>query len=138
MTPAFKCAVTAGFLESGRIVSHAANVAGLVAGLGCWWMRGVGLVFLFLSAIAWIVQTWFAARIAIDRSLFQTLAGDPDSGPAALDSLLVDWGILKQARQRSLDDRSQRARGLLRKQSLAFVVQLVMLGCTAVLGTVGI
>ena len=138
MSPAFKCAVTAGFLESGRTVSHAANVAGLVAGLGCWWIRGLGLIFLFLSAIAWIVQTWFAARVAIDCSLFTTLAGDPENGPAALDAILVHWGVLAQPKPRSLDDRTQGARSLLRKQSLAFAAQLVMLGCTAVLGTVRI
>lgn len=138
MSAAFKCEVTAGFLECGRTVSNAANVAGLVAGLGCWWMRGIGLIFLFLSAAAWIIQTWFAARVAIDRSLFRTLAREPESGPAALDGVLVEWGIVKQPKSRTIDDRSAGARGLLRKQSLAFGLQLVMLACTAILGAVSL
>jgi hypothetical protein len=134
----FSCKVTAAFLEAGRTLGHAANVAALIAGLGCWWMRGISLIFLFLSLIAWTVETWFAVRVSIDRSLFRTLAEHPEDGGEKLDALLVEWRVLKQARPRSLEERSLGARRLLRKQSWAFGAQLGTLGCTAILGLVGV
>jgi len=129
-------AVTAGFLESGRTVSQASNVIAVIAGVGCWWLQGSIAILLFVSLIAWLAQTWFAARVAIDRSLFQTLAGDPEEGADKLDSLLAQWGVLKQARPRSIEDRSRGALRLLRLQSAALGLQVLALFCAMLLRTV--
>jgi hypothetical protein len=135
---AFECRVTEGFLESGQTISQAANVAALIAGLGCWWMKGAGLAFLFVSLMAWALETWFAVRVSIDRSLFHTMAERPEDAGEALDAVLVDWRIIKQARPRSMADRCRGALRLVRKQTLAFGVQLIMLLCTALLAMVDI
>ena len=68
------------------------------------WRRLLGL-----SLLAWIVESWFAARIAIDRSLFQTLAAEPADGADWLDALLVDWKLMKAAKSRTMADRIQGA-----------------------------
>lgn len=45
-------------------------------------------------------------RVAIDRSLFHTLAANPEEGADWLDSLLLDWELVKVAGSRSIADRS--------------------------------
>ena len=141
--PDFDCQVAAGLLESGRTIAHVANAAAVIAGIGCWLARGPALPLLFLSLTLWLVQTWFAARVAIDRSLFQTLAHDPASGPGRLDALLiewklrerkpVDWELVKTPQSRSMADRIQGALRLWRMQSAALALQLLTLGAAVAL-----
>jgi hypothetical protein len=123
----FDCEVTAGFLESGRTLANVANAAAIIAGIGCWTSRGVTEVLLALSLMAWIVGSWCAVRVSIDRSLFRTLAKNPTEGGDWLDALLVDWNLVKGAPSRSMHDRSRGALRLWRRQSTALAVQLAAL-----------
>jgi len=123
----FDCQVAAGFLESGRTLAHVANAAALIAGVGCWWSQGYGRMLLVCSLAAWLVQTWFAVRVAIDRSLFQTLSQHPADGADWLDELLVEWKLVKSTPNRSMADRVQGALGLWRSQSAALAFQLAVL-----------
>src|SRR5579864_219383 len=66
----FDCGAAAGILAAGQTLARVANAAAIVAGVACWLARGPTLFLLGLSVLLWLVQTWFAARVAIDRSLF--------------------------------------------------------------------
>jgi hypothetical protein len=123
----FDCKVTTGLLASGRTLSHVANAAAIIAGIACWLARGPALFLLTLSLALWLVETWFAARVAIDRALFQALAENPDAGADRLDNLLVDWTLVKTAKSRNMTDRIRGALKLLRMQWVALVLQLVSL-----------
>jgi hypothetical protein len=123
----FDCKAAAGILASGRTLSHVANAAAVIAGIACWVERGPALFLLTLSLALWLVESYFAARVAIDRSLFQTLAEHPEARADRLDYLLVDWKLLKTAKSRNMTDRIRGALKLLRMQSVALVLQLVAL-----------
>ena len=117
----FDCEVTAGFLESGRTLSNVGNAAAIVA---CIATSGIPLA---ISLVAWLVESWFAVRVSIDRSLFHTLAAHPQDGADWLDELLVDWKLVKAAPSRSMPDRSRGALRLWRLQAAALAGQLVVL-----------
>lgn len=123
----FDCKVAASFLASGRTLSHAANAAAIIAGVACWVARGPALTLLVSSLALWLIESWFAARVAIDRSLFQTLSENPESGADRLDNLLVDWKLLKTPKSRTMTDRIRGALRLLRIQSAALTLQLASL-----------
>ena len=76
---------------------------------------------------AWAVESWYAVRVAIDRSLFVTLAQEPADGADWLDVLLVDWKLIKAAKSRNMTDRMQGAMRLWRIQGAALVLQLAAL-----------
>ena len=130
MRAGFDCEVTAGFLESGRTLSNVANAAAIVAAVGA------GGILLAVSLAAWLVESWFAVRVAIDRSLFRTLAAHPADGADWLDALLVDWKLVKAAKSRSMSDRSRGALRLWRMQAAALTVQLAALAAAIVLRVV--
>jgi len=123
----FDCKVTASFLESGRTLANAANAAAVIAGIGCFSGRSTTAVLLGLSLAAWAVESWYAVRVAIDRSLFVTLAQEPADGADWLDVLLVDWKLIKAAKSRNMTDRMQGAMRLWRIQGAALVLQLAAL-----------
>ena len=129
MRAGFDCKVTAGFLESGRTLSHVANAAALIAGIGFWYESfGASADALIVSLFLWLVECWFAVRVAIDRPLFASLAEGGEESPEWLDALLVSWGILKAARPRSIADRTRGALRLWRMQQVALMLQLAALG----------
>lgn len=139
MRAGFDCEVTAGFLESGRTLSHVANAAAVMAGVGYWYEGpGASAAVLALSLLCWVVESWFAVRVAIDRSLFHTLAEDPDHGASRLDALLVDWNLVKAPKSRSMADRIRGALRLSRMQSAALVLQLAALGAAMMLRAVNL
>jgi hypothetical protein len=135
LRPGFDCKVTAGFLESGRTLSNVANAAAIIAGIA-YWTLSINKALLGFSLLAWFIESWFAVRVAIDRSLFRTLAEDPDDGPVWLDALLVDWKLVKAPKSRSMEDRSRGALRLWRLQAAALTVQLAALATAAFLDTV--
>lgn len=126
----FDCEVTAGFLASGRTLSNVANAAAIVAAIAG---GGIPLV---VSLTAWLVESWFAVRVAIDRSLFCTLAAHPADGADWLDALLVDWKLMKAAKSRRMSSRSRGALRLWRMQAAALTVQLAALATAVVLRVV--
>ncbi len=139
MRPGFDCKVTAGFLESGRTLANVANVAAMVAGIGYWWEGfGASAAALAISLLVWVIEVWLAVRVAIDRSLFRTLAEDPQEGADWLDALLVDWKLAKAPKPRSLADRSRGALRLWRLQWAALVLQLAALGAAMILRAVNL
>ena len=129
MRAGFDCKVTASFLESGRTIANAANAAAVIAGIGCYFGRSTTAVaiLLGLSLAAWAVESWYAVRVAVDRSLFVALAQEPADGADWLDVLLVDWKLIKTAKSRNMTDRMQGAMRLWRIQGAALVLQLAAL-----------
>jgi hypothetical protein len=138
MRAGFDCKITTAFLDSGRTLANVANAAAVVAGVGCWFARPSSGVALGLSLVAWLVETWFAVRVAIDRSLFRSLAEEPADGADWLDALLVDWKLVKTAQSRSMPDRIRGALGLWRRQSAALALQLAALAAALVLQAVNL
>jgi len=70
----FDCNVTAGFLASGSTLATIAYVAAIIAGFAYWYAApGASADVLAFSLACWMVGSWFAVRVAIDRSLFRTL-----------------------------------------------------------------
>ena len=139
MRPGFDCEVAAGFLESGRTLANVANVAAIVAGVGYWYEGpGWSSIGLAVSLVCWIVESMFAVRVAIDRSLFQTLAKDPEAGGGWLDALLVDWKLAGARKSRNMPERSKAALRLWRIQRSALILQLAALGGAMILRAVNL
>jgi hypothetical protein len=126
----FDCEVTAGFLESGRVLSHVANAAAIIVAIG------TGGILAMVSLAAWLIGIWYAVRVAIDQSLFRTLAANPQEGADGLDSLLADWKLVKVAGSRSIADRSRGAVRLWRMQAAALILQLATLAAAEILRAV--
>ena len=134
MRAGFDCEITAGFLESGRTVANVANAAAIMAGVGFWYEGfGVCAGMLVASLLCWVIESWFAVRVALDRALFRTLAEHPEDGADSLDTLLVDWDFIKTTKSRSMADRCGGALRLWRIQQLVLVLQLAALGGAMIL-----
>jgi hypothetical protein len=136
----FDCEVTASFLESGRVLSHVSNAAAIIAGINGAGINGAGIkatgILPVISLAAWLIGIWYAVRVAIDRSLFRTLAANPEAGADWLDSLLRDWKLVKAPGSRSIADRSRGALRLWRMQAAALIVQLATLIAAEILRAV--
>ena len=78
------------------------------------------------SLVWWLVECWFAVRVAIDASLFRHLAGETEDRWRRLDELVAGWDLRRTAEARSTADRSRGAMTLWRMQAFALTIQLVM------------
>lgn len=118
----------AGILDSGRTMENAGHAAAIIAGLGCFLAHPAAARIAFAGAILlWIGECWLAARTRIDASLFRMLAEnlteDPEARVDRLDRLLMRWGLVKNARERSMDHRCRGALRLWRVQVAAFAIE---------------
>lgn len=114
--------ITAGFLDSGRVLANVANTAAVIAGVGCVIMSpGYSRLALAASIALWFVESYYAVRVAIDSSLFRLLATDPEGTSRHLDN------FLRTTKERSLEDRTRGALALWRRQIVYFTVQLATL-----------
>ena len=119
--------ITASFLESGRMLARTSHTAALVAGIGSAAAHSTVPRIVFSgSLLCWLVECWFAVRVAIDASLFQHLAGEPEDQWRRLDELLDCWALRRTAEGRSTADRSRGAIALWRRQAVALTMQVVM------------
>jgi hypothetical protein len=125
-------------------MANVANAAGVIAGVGYWYEGpGASSLALAVSLVFWIVETWFAIRVAVDRRLFHAMAEDPEAAATRLDELLVEWKLRKAPKSptmenRSLADRSRGALRLLRMQWAAMVLQLAVLASAMILRAVNL
>ncbi|MDH0621683.1 hypothetical protein N5E31_17125 [Pseudomonas chengduensis] len=128
--------LVAALLRRGRSLDHCSSALSLVAvlfGLAPWLGAPPSLILALLCAallIAGLAEKYWALRVALDAELFQRLAeaGEQlDSQTHALDQALQNLG-LQNAQQagRSWSLRSQGALGLLRKQALCLLLQIVV------------
>ena len=128
--------LVAALLRRGRSLDHCSSALSLVAvlfGLAPWLGAPPSLMLALLCAallIAGLAEKYWALRVALDAKLFQRLAeaGEQlDSQTHALDQALQNLG-LQNAQQagRSWSLRSQAALGLLRKQALCLLLQIVI------------
>nr|WP_059391026.1 hypothetical protein [Pseudomonas toyotomiensis] len=128
--------LVAALLRRGRSLDHCSNALSLVAvlfGLAPWLGAPPSLILALLCAvllIAGLAEKYWALRVALDAELFQRLveSGEQlDSQTHALDQALQNLG-LQNAQQagRSWSLRSQGALGLLRKQALCLLLQIVI------------
>lgn len=132
--------LVAALLRRGRSLDYFSSALSLVAivfGLAPWLGTPPSLTLALLCAsllITGLAEKYWALRVALDAELFQRLAesGEQlDSQTHALDQALQNLG-LQNARQtgRAWSLRAQGALGLLRKQALYLLLQIVI----AVLG----
>ena len=138
MKPAFECSVTASILESGRVMANAGHAGAIVAGVGSAFAHTAIVRMIFAASIlCWLVECWLAGRVAIDASLFRTLATEPEDGGKMLDELLTGWGLGRNLKERSMADRSRAALGLWRRQAAVLAIQLTSLATGIVIQAVG-
>lgn len=128
--------LVAALLRRGRSLDHCSSALSLLAvvfGLAPWLGTPASLALALLCAallIAGLAEKYWALRVALDAELFQHLAqaGEQlDNQTRALDQALQNLG-LQNAQQvgRTWDLRSQGALGLLRKQALCLLLQIVI------------
>ena len=128
--------LVAALLRRGRSLDHCSSALSLIAvvfGLAPWLGAPPSLILALLCAsllIAGLAEKYWALRVALDAELFQGLAqaGEQlDSQTHALDQALQNLG-LQNAQQagRTWSLRSQGALGLLRKQALCLLLQIVI------------
>ncbi|CAM3901252.1 hypothetical protein [Ectopseudomonas alcaliphila] len=128
--------LVAALLRRGRSLDHCSSALSLLAvvfGLAPWLGAPASLALALLCAallIAGLAEKYWALRVALDAELFQHLAkaGEQlDNQTRALDQALQNLG-LQNAQQagRTWDLRSQGALGLLRKQALCLLLQIVI------------
>jgi len=116
--------VVSSILDSGRTLGIASHAAAVIAGVGCLFAHPATARIAFAGVILfWFVECWLAVRTRIDASLFRMLAEDPESRSGRLDELLMEWGWLKTARERSIEDRCRGALRWWRLQVAAFVIE---------------
>ena len=128
--------LVAALLRRGRSLDHCSSALSLIAvvfGLAPWLGAAPSLMLALICAlllIAGLAEKYWALRVALDAELFQRLAesGEQlDSQTHALDQALQNLG-LQNAQQagRTWSLRSQGALGLLRKQALCLLLQIVI------------
>jgi hypothetical protein len=129
MKPEFECAVAAGFLCSGRVLSNSSNCAAAIAAVGALLAHPVAERMVFAASIlCWPVACYFGVRVAIDASLFRELAREAADGGQALDELLRTWGLSSVKPERTIGERS---RGALRLWVRLIVVVAVQVAALA-------
>ncbi len=129
-------------LRQGQLLdrlSRAITVAALVGLVVCGVLLDrppvFGMVLMGAVIVMGVIELWFAVRVAIDADLFHCLADDPDW--AALDAALVELDMIPASKTgRAAKPRIAGARRLLRFQSLALIVQLVLAVTGAVFGAI--
>ena len=128
--------LVAALLRRGRSLDHCSGALSLLAvlfGLAPWLGAPPSLTLALLCTallITGLAEKYWALRVALDAELFQRLAqaGEQlDSQTHALDQALQNLG-LQNAQQagRTWSLRSQGALGLLRKQALCLLLQIVI------------
>ena len=123
MSDAVECRATTALLSAARTIEYASHAAAILAGLSLSYLT-------LVSLLPWLAVSWFSFRVRLDARLFEILADTP---PEQLDAVLVNWGLIKSSRHRSIADRSLGARRLWRRQMAAFAVQVALLGTSLTL-----
>ena len=128
--------LVAALLRRGRSLDHFSSTLSLVAvlfGLAPWLGAPPSLILALLCAallVAGLAEKYWALRVALDAELFQGLAesGDQlDSQTHALDQALQKLGLQNaQQNNRAWSHRCQGALGLLRKQALCLLLQVLI------------
>jgi hypothetical protein len=130
--------ITSIFLESGQSLALTSHTAALVAGIGDASAHSTIPRIAFCgSLLCWLVERWFAARVAIDASLFRRLAGEPEDHWRRLDDLMGAWGFRRACGGRSNADRTRGAIALWRRQAVALAMQLAILIAAVILQAMG-
>lgn len=139
MNTGFDEHITSIFLESGQTLTLISHTAALLAGIGSATAHSTVPRAMFGGSLVWwLVECWFAVRVAIDAWLFRHLAGEPEDRWRRLDELLSGWGLRKTAQDRSAADRRRGAMALWRMQAVTLTIQLVMLIAAVLLQVVGL
>lgn len=128
--------LVAALLRRGRSLDHCSSALSLLAmvfGLAPWLGAPPSLTLAMLCALllaAGLAEKYWALRVALDTELFASLAqaGDQlDSQTRALDQALQNLGLQNAPQaSRTWGLRSQGALGLLRKQVLCLLLQVVI------------
>src|SRR5262249_33579537 len=124
MKPDFECAATASFLKSGSVLVGASHCAAVIAGVAILLGEGAARWWCAASWVCWTLAGELGVRVACDASLFAKM--DEHSG-AALDDVLVRWGMKKQVIDRSIAERSLGARRLWKRLAMTVALQVALL-----------
>ena len=127
--------LVAGLLRRGKALdqlSSALTLLGLLAALapllGFVTLSGTYPLALAL-VLCGLLEKYFALRVALDAELFQLLATEPlqlAQHTQDLDRALIELGLSKAIAERSWQQRSAAALGLLRRQALYLALQLLL------------
>jgi len=120
----FECAATASFLKSGSVLVGTSHCAAVIAAVAILLGDGAARWCCAASWVCWPLACYLGLRVAFDASLFAKM--DEHSG-AALDEVLVRWGMKKQAIDRSIAERSLGARRLWNRLAMTVGLQVAWL-----------
>ncbi|MDB5600566.1 MAG: hypothetical protein JWN71_2610 [Xanthobacteraceae bacterium] len=131
-------AATAALLTQGRTLDHLSRLltAGALFGLLAHAVVNdadpmLATLALLIAALAGFVQTYYAVRVGFDAALFRQFA-ETASDLAVLDATLDRLGLLPAEKiGRPIEARIAGARALLRMQTLALMIQIVVVLCAA-------
>jgi len=127
--------LTYSFLDSGRVIARAANVAALIAGAGLLLPSPSLSHWIFAaSLLCWMAECWLAMRVAVDASLFRVLAeGDADAAGKELDVLPIGLGFRHAQQTLTPGERTRGALRLWRAQIAACAAELILLAAAGIL-----
>lgn len=114
----FDCAATASLLDCGPVISNASNAAAVGAVIAA---VSSGSVVLMVSLVMWPAVCWFAARAALDASLFRVMTANPEESGRMLDR------YLSRATERTLKQRKAGTLRLLQSLIITFILQIASL-----------
>lgn len=118
---AFDCRATAALLRSVTPLVWASHVGVLLS-------RDAWPVLL-----CWLAGCYLAVRIHLDAGLFELLARDPAQAPGQLDDWLAAAGLRPSTGvERSVEERCQGARRLVRHFAIVWLVQMAALAVAMV------
>ena len=136
MSDSFDARITAAILGSGKVLATVANISAIIAGVGCWYSGEKRISYLvLLSLTSWLMQSYFAVRVAIEGDLFLALSHGDSRDPAVLDALLIQWKLKRNTNKTSLSERTHGALRLWRLQRYSLILQVLFLAASLILRT---
>jgi hypothetical protein len=126
--PEFECGVIASVLDSGRTLAAAGHAAAVIAALGAGFAHTAPVRLAFAASILlWPIGCYLAVRVSLDAALFRAIAADPVQDSSRMDELLGSWGLMRNLKERTLEQRIRGALTLWRRHQAVFAIQLAAL-----------
>ena len=88
---------------------------------------------LAVAVLSGVLEFWFAARVALDADLFETIASEK-TDLKQFDKAMARLGMAKPEKAgRSVDERSRGALRLFKRQGLFLAIQVAAFACSLIL-----
>jgi hypothetical protein len=137
-SPAVHASITAGILRRGAMLHHISLLFNFLIPAEVILCRILAKRvphpwLLAVSLLAGVLEFWFAARVALDAGLFETIA-DEKTDIKQFDAAMVSLGMAKPEKAgRSVEERARGALRLFRRQILFFAIQAIAFACSFIL-----